>query len=200
MKVTKAEFISSAVKLNQCPATGLPEIALIGRSNVGKSSLINAFTNRKALAKTSSQPGKTRTINFYAINSAFCLVDLPGFGYAKVSHDERRTWELMVNEYFEKRADLKGAIVILDPRRDAGEVEENLFGWITKKGLPFAVVFTKTDKLSNNQLSQRISRLKKAIPLDTPVLFSAVSGAGKLQLGRKIQAMLDTYEEGDSGH
>lgn len=195
MKVLKAEFISSAVKLNQCPSTGLPEIALIGRSNVGKSSLINAFTNRKALAKTSSQPGKTRMINFYAINSAFCLVDLPGFGYAKVSHDEKRAWELMVNEYFEKREALKGALVILDPRRDAGEVEENLFGWIKKKGLPYAVVFTKTDKLSNNQLSQRLSVLKKAIPLDTPVLFSAVSGSGKVQLGRKIQGMLDPEGE-----
>lgn len=200
MKVIKAEFISSAVKLDHCPSIGLPEIALIGRSNVGKSSLINCFTNRKALAKTSSQPGKTRTINFYAINSEFCLVDLPGFGYAKVSHDEKRSWELMINEYFEKRHSLKGAIVILDPRRDAGEAEENLFGWIRKKGLPYAVVFTKTDKLSNNQLSKRLSELKKRIPLDTPVLFSAVSGAGKLQLGKKITAMLEAEGDGDSSH
>lgn len=191
MKVVNAQFISSAVKLSQCPSTGLPEIALIGRSNVGKSSLINAFTNRKGLAKTSSQPGKTRTINFYSINSEFCLVDLPGFGYAKVSQDERRSWELMINEYFEKRHSLKGALVILDPRRDAGEVEENLFGWIRKKGLPYAVVFTKTDKLSNNQLSKRLSELKKSIPLDTPVLFSAVSGSGKQEIGRRVQAMLD---------
>jgi len=199
MKITKAEFLQSAAKISQCPRTGLPEIALIGRSNVGKSSLINAFTNRKALAKTSSQPGKTRLINFYAINSAFCLVDLPGFGYAKVSHDEKRSWELMVNEYFAKRDALRGALVILDPRRDAGPVEENLFGWIKEKGLPYTVVFTKTDKLSKNQLSARLAALKKAIPLDAPVLFSSVTGDGKLLLGRRIHAMLDA-SQGDSGH
>jgi GTP-binding protein len=199
MKITKAEFVSSAAKINQCPATGLPEIALIGRSNVGKSSLINAFTNRRALAKTSSQPGKTRLINFYAINELFCLVDLPGFGYAKVSHDERRTWELMVNEYFEKREALKGALVILDPRRDAGPVEENLFGWIRDRNLAYTVVFTKTDKLSKNQLAQRLAALKKEIPLDSPVLFSAVSGDGKIQLGKKIHAMLESTGS-DSGH
>jgi len=199
MKITKAEFISSAAKTSQCPATGLPEIALIGRSNVGKSSLINAFTNRKALAKTSSQPGKTRLINFYAINSEFCLVDLPGFGYAKVSHDERRSWEVMVNEYFANRESLKGALVILDPRRDAGPVEENLFGWIRDRALAYTVVFTKTDKLSKNQLAQRLAALKKSIPLETPVLFSAVSGDGKVQLGKRIHAMLE-QADGDSGH
>lgn len=199
MKITKAEFLQSAAKISQCPRTGLPEIALIGRSNVGKSSLINAFTNRKALAKTSSQPGKTRLINFYAINSTFCLVDLPGFGYAKVSHEEKRTWEAMVNEYFARRDALKGALVILDPRRDAGPVEENLFGWIKERGLPYTVVFTKTDKLSKNQLSARLSSLKKAIPLDTPVLFSSVTGDGKLLLGKKIHGMLESVK-GDSGH
>lgn len=199
MKITKAEFISSATKISQCPATGLPEIALIGRSNVGKSSLINALTNRKALAKTSSQPGKTRLINFYAINSTFCLVDLPGFGYAKVSHDERRTWELMVNEYFAKRDALKGALVILDPRRDAGPVEENLLEWIKERGLAYTVVFTKIDKLSKNQLSSRLSELKKEIPLESPVLFSAVSGDGKIALGKRINAMLGDAD-GDSGH
>ena len=199
MKITKAEFISSATKISQCPATGLPEIALIGRSNVGKSSLINAFTNRKALAKTSSQPGKTRLINFYAINSTFCLVDLPGFGYAKVSHDERRTWELMVNEYFAKRDALKGAIVILDPRRDAGPIEENLLEWIKERGLAYTVVFTKIDKLSKNQLSSRLSELKKEITLESPVLFSAVSGDGKIALGKRIHAMLGEMD-GDSGH
>lgn len=191
MKITKAEFISSATKINQCPKTGLPEIALIGRSNVGKSSLINAFTNRKALAKTSSQPGKTRLINFYAINSAFCLVDLPGFGYAKVSHDEKRAWEQMVNEYFAKRDALKGALVILDPRRDAGPIEENLLDWIKERGLAYTVVFTKIDKLSKNQLSSRLSEIKKAIPLESPVLFSAVSGDGKVALGKRIHAMLE---------
>ena len=199
MKITKAEFISSATKISQCPATGLPEIALIGRSNVGKSSLINAFTNRKALAKTSSQPGKTRLINFYAINSTFCLVDLPGFGYAKVSHDERRAWELMVNEYFAKRDALKGAIVILDPRRDAGPIEENLLERIKERGLAYTVVFTKIDKLSKNQLSSRLSELKKEIHLESPVLFSAVSGDGKIALGKRIHAMLGEAD-GDSGH
>ena len=110
IRVAKAEYIASAVKLEQCPAAGAPEVVLIGRSNVGKSSLINSFVNRKGLAKTSSQPGKTRTINFYRVNGDFFLVDLPGFGYAKVSLEERKSWKRMTEEYFRKRGSIKGAL------------------------------------------------------------------------------------------
>lgn len=202
MKITSAEFITSAVKLPQCPNTGLPEIALIGRSNVGKSSLINTLVNRKGLAKTSSQPGKTRTINFYNINNAFCLVDLPGFGYAKVSISERKSWELMIGEYLEGREFLRGAIIILDPRRDPGEVESKLYEWIAGFDIPFATVFTKTDKLSSNQLASRVALFKRALPDKHPILFSSFTGEGRIQLGKRIHAMLTAGHviAGDSGH
>lgn len=190
MKVTSADFVTSAVKANQYPSDNLPEIALIGKSNVGKSSLINTFVNRKGLAKTSSQPGKTRTINFYRINKGFYLVDLPGFGYAKVSREERKSWEQMMGDYLENRPPLKGAIIIFDPRRDAGEEEIMLLEWIERFNIPYAIVFTKTDKLSRNQLSSRVAAFKRVIKIDQPVLFSSLSGDGKLQLGKKIAGML----------
>lgn len=190
MKITSAEFITSAVAEPGWPKDALPEIALIGRSNVGKSSLINSLTLRKGLAKTSSTPGKTRTINFYAINMEFRLVDLPGFGYAKVSHEERRSWEGMIGEYLSERRNLKGAFLILDPRRDAGEAELKLCDWIEGFGIPVTTVFTKIDKLSSNQLSSRLKVLKKVIPAHGAVLFSATTGAGKLDLGKKIFEML----------
>ena len=190
MKVTSAEYIASAVKLAQCPAASLPEVVLIGRSNVGKSSLINALVNRKGLAKTSSQPGKTRTMNFYLINGNFYIVDLPGFGYAKVSREERSTWESMTEEFFRKRESIRGAILILDPRRDVGEEEAGVLAWLESHAIARTVVFTKIDKLSRNQLSSRMSKIKKEIAFESPVLFSAVTGEGKITLGRRIGEML----------
>ncbi len=190
MKITAAEFVKSAVTKDHWLKDGLPEIALIGRSNVGKSSLINTFVNRKGLAKTSSQPGKTRTINFYRINSGFYLVDLPGFGYAKVSHAERKSWEGMINMYLEERETLKGVLVILDPRREATETEVRLYEWIERLGLPVATVITKSDKLSRNKLSSRVAALRKTIPIAHPVLFSSLTGDGKIALGKRIAEML----------
>lgn len=199
MKITSAEFVKSAVDPSQCPRDGLPEIALIGRSNVGKSSLINAFVNRKGLAKTSSRPGKTRTINFYRINNRFYLVDLPGFGYSSVPLSVKRSWEKMVEGYFKGRRTLCGAFVVLDPRRDAGDVEERLYGWIEGYGIPAVTIFTKVDKLSRNQLTSRIAAIKKAIPVIDPVLFSAVTGQGKLLLGRKVASALEAGEPAPTG-
>jgi len=195
MKITKAEFIKSAVTPDQWVDGGLPEIALIGRSNVGKSSLINTFVNRKGLAKTSSQPGKTRTINFYLINSSFYLVDLPGFGYAKVSKAERKSWEGMIEGYLERRESLCGALLILDPRRDATDVEVMIYETFARLGLPLATVFTKADKLSNNKLNSRLSAIRKAIPIGDAVLFSSLSGSGKAALGARISDMLQAGEQ-----
>lgn len=201
MKIHSAEFIKSAVKKAQWPAGPIPEIALVGRSNVGKSSLINAFVNRKGLAKTSSQPGKTQMINFYAINGEFRLVDLPGFGYAKVPLQLKRSWEKMLEEYLSERESLTGVIVILDPRRDAGDAERMLFEWIEEFGLPVVTVFTKADKLSKNQLSSRVAKLKKALPVKDPLIFSAVTGEGKIALGRRIHRLITgvTHEAGLAG-
>ncbi|OGP19783.1 MAG: hypothetical protein A2054_10340 [Deltaproteobacteria bacterium GWA2_55_10] len=194
MKVTSAEYIASAVKIAQCPAASLPEVVLIGRSNVGKSSLINALVNRKGLAKTSSQPGKTRTMNFYRINGSFYIVDLPGIGYAKVSKEERRSWESMTEEFFRKRESIRGALLILDPRRDVGEEVAGVLEWLDVQGIARTVVFTKIDKLSKNQLSSRMSKIKKTIPFESPVLFSAETGEGKIALGKRINEMLEREE------
>jgi GTP-binding protein len=190
MKIRYAEFTVSAVKPSQYPIDGLPEVALVGRSNVGKSSLINTLTGRKGLAKTSSAPGKTRTINFYKLNRAFYLVDLPGFGYAKAPLKERRLWKTMIERYFEGRKTLKGAVVILDPRRDVGPTESFLYQWLEGFSIPVITVQTKCDKLSRNRLSARIAAMKKILPSEELLLFSAATGEGKALLGRKISGLV----------
>lgn len=190
MKIISAEFSKCAVSRTEYPRDGLAEIALIGRSNVGKSSLINTFLNRRSLAKTSSAPGKTRTVNFYKVNNAFYFVDLPGFGYAKVPVSVRRGWERMVEEYFMERGNVLGALVVLDVRRDPGEVEENLFSWLAFKDIPAITVITKTDKLSGNKLASRVALLKRALPAVDPLIFSAVSRAGRTELIKKVQGLL----------
>ncbi len=193
MKITSAEFTASAVNSKSFPKDGLPEVALIGRSNVGKSSLINTFTNRK-IAKTSSTPGKTRTINFYRINGSFYIVDLPGFGYAKVPASEKKTWERMTGDYFRDRAEkglLRGALIILDPRREAGEAEENIYRWIEGLGARAITVFTKSDKLSRNKLSSGIAKVKRSIPAGGHVIFSSLNGEGRDSLGKKIRELLE---------
>lgn len=199
MKITSAEFIKSALKKEHWPDCALPEVALVGRSNVGKSSLINTLVNRKGLAKTSSQPGKTQTINFYEINGSFRFVDLPGFGYAKVPLSMKKSWGGMMEEYLSERDCLRGVVVILDARRDVGDAEEMLFEWIEEFGLQVITVFTKTDKLSKNQLSSRIAKLKKALPLKDPVIFSAVTGDGKIALGKRLHRLLSDEEAAADG-
>lgn len=191
MKIKSAEFTACAVDGRSFPKERLPEIALIGRSNVGKSSLINTLVNRKGLAHTSSQPGKTRTINFYRINGEFYLVDLPGFGYAAVSREEKRSWEQMIDRYLEDRPSVKGALVILDARRETGEGEEILYDWIGRFNIPVVTVFTKADKLSNNELASNMARLKRELPVAaSPVPFSATKGTGKVMVWKKIREML----------
>lgn len=199
MKILSAEFVKSASKKEHWPGDRVPEIALVGRSNVGKSSLINTFVNRRGLAKTSSQPGKTQMINFYTINGEFRLVDLPGFGYAKVPLSMKKSWKTMMEEYLSEREPLIGVIVILDARRDAGDAERMLFEWIEEFGLSVVTVFTKTDKLSKNQLASRLAKIKKALPLKDPVVFSAVTGEGKIALGRRIHGLLERAAAGAHG-
>lgn len=191
MRITSAEFARTAVTSNQFPRDGLPEIVLIGRSNVGKSSLINTLLNRKSLAKTSSAPGKTRTVNFYLVNKGFYLVDLPGFGYAKVPAHVRRSWEKMVDGYFSGRRTVAGAIILLDVRREPGELEEYLYGWVDGLGIPALTVLTKTDKLSGNRLARRAAEIRRALPGVDPILFSAVSKRGRAELLKALHGVLE---------
>ena len=155
--VASAEFITSAVRPSDYPSTNLPEIAFAGRSNVGKSSLINALTNRRHLVKTSATPGRTRLINFFDINSEIIFVDLPGYGYAAVPVDVRKSWKAMVETYLATRRQLKGVVLIMDVRRTPGQEEQNLLVWLERRALPCIAVLTKSDKLSKTrQLNQRV--------------------------------------------
>lgn len=195
MKIRYAEFTKSAVLKKDYPKDLLPEIALIGRSNVGKSSLINKLINRKTLAKTSNTPGKTRTINFYLINKSFYLVDLPGYGYAKAGKAERRSWQKMIEDYLTTRENLYGALVILDVRRDPGKFEEEIFKWFEELGIPTNTIITKADKLSNNALSKRTKAIKKALKLDQTTTFSAASGLGKDEVLNKLDKVINSRKK-----
>jgi GTP-binding protein len=192
MIVKSAEFITSAVKPQQYPPADLPEIAFAGRSNVGKSSLINKLVNRRRLVKTSSTPGRTQLINFFEINQALRFVDLPGYGYAKVPAGVRRQWGPMIETYLTQRECLKGLILIVDIRRTPGVEEEDLLHWLDRHGIACRVVATKADKLSRNKQVRPVRQIaaKLELPDNTLVLFSAKSGLGLPTVWQHITEML----------
>lgn len=161
MKISSAEFISSYAKFSDCPKNKLPEFAFVGRSNVGKSSLINSLTNIKKLAKTSSIPGKTQLINRFLINKCWCLVDLPGLGYAKVSKEKRKKFSALINEYLLKRENLFCVFMLIDSRLETQKNDLNLINWMGRNEIPFAITFTKVDKLSKKQLEKNIKKYKE---------------------------------------
>lgn len=161
MDIKTAEFIISNTELDKCPKDGKPEYAFIGRSNVGKSSLINMLTNHKKLAKTSGKPGKTQLINHFLINDEWYLVDLPGYGYAKVSKSSRALFEKFISEYLTKRESLMNIFVLLDSRLEPQKIDMEFMNWCGQKGLPFSMVFTKIDKLSSTQLQKNLAKYKK---------------------------------------
>ncbi|UJL44985.1 ribosome biogenesis GTP-binding protein YihA/YsxC [Virgibacillus sp. NKC19-16] len=182
MKVTNAEIVISAVSQKQYPNDHLPEIALAGRSNVGKSSFINKLINRKNLARTSSTPGKTQTLNFYKINDAFYFVDVPGYGYAKVSKKEREKWGQMMEEYFQTRDTLKAAVLITDVRHEPPSTDVQMYDFLKYYELPVLVVATKLDKIAKNKRGQYIKRTKETLqmePEDEIIPFSSETGEGK---------------------
>ena len=146
MKVTSSEFIISNTDLSKCPNERIPEYAFIGRSNVGKSSLINTLCERKSLAKTSGRPGKTQLINHFKINKSWYLVDLPGYGYARTSKTSKKAFQKLITTYFEKRKQLVSAFVLIDIRHDPQPIDLEFMEWLGKKYMPFAIVFTKADK------------------------------------------------------
>ncbi|MBO0358950.1 YihA family ribosome biogenesis GTP-binding protein [Hymenobacter sp. BT186] len=161
MQIRDAEFLMSNTRVDQCPAPTLPEYAFIGRSNVGKSSLINMLVERKSLAKTSSLPGKTQLINHFLINKEWYLVDLPGYGYAKTSKTNREAWGRMINYYLRKRENLSCVFVLIDSRHPAQAVDLEFMEMLGTEGIPFVMVFTKADKQSHSRTSQQVSAYMK---------------------------------------
>lgn len=171
------------------PELDLPEIAFVGRSNVGKSSLINKLLNRKSLAKTSSTPGKTRLINFFLINEALVFVDLPGYGYARVSKKERESWGVMVDRYLSIRSELKAVVLLQDIRRERTEMDVVMTKMIRHYGLPVILVLTKADKFSRNRQLGRLKKINQSLEDEEikPLLFSSVNGTGKEELWEIIR-------------
>jgi len=192
MHVKSAEFITSAVKPDQYPEALLPEIAFAGRSNVGKSSLINTLVNRKRLVKTSATPGRTQLINFFAVNAAFYLVDLPGYGYARVPAAIKKKWGPMIEEYLKNRASLQAVTLIMDIRRTPGVEERNFIDWLHLYHIPVIPVLTKADKLSKNKRNKQVQLITAALEIDREALtlFSARTRLGKDQLWNRIAAVV----------
>jgi len=192
MKVTSAEFIKSATKPSEYPAGNFPEVAMAGKSNVGKSSLINTLLNRKNLAKTSSSPGRTQTINFFRVNEEISFVDLPGYGYAKVPLSIREAWKPMVESYLQTRREIRLVVLILDARRGAAPDDMALLDWLDYHGIPCTVVLTKADKLAQIERARQKKALAE-IPLLSGknfLFFSAVTGEGKDELWNLIKARM----------
>ena len=191
MKITKAQFITSAVNPGQYPEEALPAAAMVGRSNVGKSSCINALAMRKNLARTSSDPGKTRLINFYRINDAFYLIDLPGYGYARASKSEQKNWGPMMERFFAEYPALTCLIQLVDVRHAPTAQDRETFRWLMGFQIPVLVLATKVDKLGKSQVPPRLKDIRKALecPQSVPVLpFSAPKRQGVAE----VLAFLDT--------
>jgi len=191
MEITKAQFVTSAVQPGQYPEEILPAAAMVGRSNVGKSSCINALTMRKGLARTSSDPGKTRLINFYRINDAFYLIDLPGYGYARASKSEQKSWGPMMERFFSEYSALRCLIQLIDVRHAPTAQDRETFRWLISTGIPVLVLATKVDKLGKSKIPPRIKEIRRALasPETVPVLpFSAPKRQGV----KEILAFLDT--------
>ena len=163
MKINTAAFVMSNSDVSKCPNEPLPEYAFIGRSNVGKSSLINMLTNSKSLAKTSSRPGKTQLINHFKINSNWFLVDLPGYGYAKVSKKTKSVFQKFITEYFEKRRQLVCAFVLIDIRHEAQKIDLEFMEYLGESGIPFGIIFTKADKVGKTKVPQLVADYKKQL-------------------------------------
>ncbi len=188
MEFTNPEFVISVHRFKQLPESDLPEIAFAGRSNVGKSSLINTIVGRKKLVKVSGRPGKTQGLNFFLISGRFHLVDLPGYGFAKVSKSTRSGWGSLITEYLEKRRQLCCVVVVVDLRHEAKKSDRDLIGWLRQREIPYIVVYTKADKLSGNGRQTHARALDAGHGL-TPAdrfFFSAKTGYGKDALIEKM--------------
>ncbi len=192
MKITEADFIKSAYQPRDYPPETMPEVAFAGKSNVGKSSLINRLLNRKRLAHVSSTPGRTQAINFFRINQKISFVDLPGYGFARVPREVQRRWKAMVEDYLKTRKSLALAVVILDIRREASDDDRGLLDWLDHYAINSLVVLTKIDKVSKNRRLQLRAALSTTLALDEDhlLVFSAQTGEGKDELWKRIASVL----------
>jgi GTP-binding protein len=195
MKITNAEFLISAAKVSACPKMPLPEFAFIGRSNVGKSSLINFITGRKTLAKVSQTPGKTRLINHFLINGNWFLVDLPGYGFARIPRQEREKLEKLVYNYFRTRRTLKHTFLLVDSRLAPQAIDLVFMAWLVNNKIEFTVIFTKTDKLSKAGLDKQLRNYKNAISDFDPFVYrmipsSILNHSGKEEILQVIERFL----------
>lgn len=194
MIIKEAELEAVAVKASQYPADNVAEIAFAGRSNVGKSSLLNLLTNRKSLARVSGSPGKTRTINFYRVNKSFRIVDLPGYGYAKVSKTMSKDWGPMMEEYFQKREGLKKVIQLVDIRHAPSAQDVQMYEYLRHYGFDGIVVATKADKVSRNEMQKCISVIRKTLqlkPEDLVIPVSALKRTGHDKLLDEMEKLLE---------
>ena len=201
IKIKKSELETVAVKPSQYPPAGLPEIAFAGRSNVGKSSLLNLLTGRKALARVSGSPGKTRTINFYKVNDAFRIVDLPGYGYAQISKSVSENWGEMMESYLSNREGLKKVIQLVDVRHAPSAQDVQMYEYLKYYGLDGIVVATKADKVSRNELQKCISVIRKTLglsPEDKVIPISSLKRTGHDILLGEIEKLLEEVPEGQA--
>jgi GTP-binding protein len=193
MKIKSANFIKSATDTEHYPRDGRIEIAFMGRSNVGKSSLINSLLGVRGLARTSSTPGRTQLINFFLINNAFYFVDLPGYGYARVPTDVKKQWGPMVEKYLATRPNLVLSILITDSRHGPTELDLQMKEWLEARGKPYIIVATKADKLSSNQLKASLNRASKVLRGDSIIPYSAVTRRGADKIWREITDRITNF-------
>ena len=193
MIIQKAKFVKSSTKISECPKANLPEYAFIGRSNVGKSSLINMLVDRKKLAKTSTTPGKTQLINHFLIDEKWYLTDLPGYGYAKTSKENRKDWKKMIENFLQHRESLMCVFVLIDSRIEPQKIDLEFMEWLGKKEIPFVIVFTKIDKLSSGKLNKNLKTYKARMLKTWAFLPQTFSTSSTSKHGKT--PLLDLIEE-----
>ena len=198
MKIISAEFLTGAVSYRQYPDYGYPELAFVGRSNVGKSSLINSLLNRKKLVKTSQTPGKTQEINFFQINNDFIFADLPGYGFARVPQSVQKRWKKMIEDYLLKRKTLLSVVFIIDLRRNPSPLDLDLQNWLEDFKVEYMLVGTKADKLSQSEIKTQVRKLNEVYFNNSDralLVYSSKNSRGRNELWKKINSRIESYRQ-----